>query len=70
LIGLNTDIYIFPGIDSQETFPQVLEINPHHKAIIVSGFSETNKVKEAQKLEAHTYIYKWRLKTETVSEAV
>ena len=39
-----------PGVDGLETYKRVLEINPHQKAIIVSGFSETDRVKEAQKL--------------------
>ena len=37
---------------------RVLEINPQQKAIIVSGFSETDRVKEAQKLGAGAYVKK------------
>jgi two-component system cell cycle sensor histidine kinase/response regulator CckA len=40
------------GGDGLETYQRVLEINPKQKAIIVSGFSETEQVKEAQKLGA------------------
>ena len=35
---------------------RVLEINPKQKAIIVSGFSETDRVKEAQKRGAGAYV--------------
>ncbi len=34
-----------PGIDGLETYRRVLEINPKQKAIIVSGFSETDRVR-------------------------
>ena len=47
-----------PGIDGLETYKRVLEINPHQKAIIVSGFSETDRVKEAQKLGTGAYVKK------------
>ena len=36
----------------------VLEINPRQKAIIVSGFSETDRVKKAQELGAGAYVKK------------
>jgi YesN/AraC family two-component response regulator len=47
-----------PGIDGLETYQRVLGINPKQKAIIVSGFSETERVKEAQKLGAGAYVKK------------
>ena len=37
-----------PGIDGLETYQRVIEINPKQKAIIVSGYSETERVKAAQ----------------------
>ncbi len=51
-----------PGIDGMETYQQILKINPHQKAIIVSGFSETDRSKEAQKLGAGQYVKKPYLK--------
>ncbi len=59
----NTDILVLdmimtPGIDGLETYKRILEINPKQKAIIVSGFSETDRVSEAQKLGAGAYIKK------------
>ena len=52
------DMIMDPGIDGLETYKRVLEINPKQKAVIVSGFSETNKVENAIKLGAGCYIQK------------
>ncbi|MBW2151869.1 MAG: response regulator transcription factor, partial [Deltaproteobacteria bacterium] len=47
-----------PGIDGYETYRRVLEFKSKQKAIIVSGFSETKRVKAAQKLGAGVYVKK------------
>jgi DNA-binding NtrC family response regulator len=47
-----------PGIDGLETYKKITEWHPEQKAIIVSGFAETDRVKEAQKLGAGQYIKK------------
>jgi signal transduction histidine kinase/CheY-like chemotaxis protein/HAMP domain-containing protein len=52
------DMIMAPGIDGLETYQRVREINPIQKAIIVSGFSETERVKEAQKLGVGAYVKK------------
>jgi signal transduction histidine kinase len=52
------DMIMDPGIDGLETYKRILEIHPEQKAIIASGFSETERVKEAQKLGAGDYIKK------------
>lgn len=52
------DMIMEPGIDGLETYKRVFEINPQQKTVIVSGFSETDRVKEAQKLGAGPYIKK------------
>jgi len=52
------DMIMEPGIDGLETYKQIIGKNPDQKAIIASGFSETEKVKEAQKLGAGEYIKK------------
>ena len=52
------DMIMAPGIDGLETYRRVLEINPKQKAILVSGFSETERVREAQKLGAGAYVKK------------
>ncbi len=52
------DMIMRPGIDGLETYRQILEISPKQKAIIASGFSETEQVREAQKLGAGAYLRK------------
>ena len=52
------DMIMTPGINGLETYKRILEINPKQKAIIVSGFSETDQVREAQKLGAGVYVKK------------
>jgi two-component system cell cycle sensor histidine kinase/response regulator CckA len=52
------DMIMPPGIDGLETYQRVLEINPKQKAIIVSGFAETERVKKAQELGAGAYVRK------------
>lgn len=44
-----------PGIDGLETYRRILKIRPGRKAIIVSGFSETDRVHAAQALGAVRY---------------
>ena len=52
------DMIMDPGIDGYETYKRILEFHPNQKAIIVSGFSETKRVKRAQRLGAGAYIKK------------
>jgi CheY-like chemotaxis protein len=52
------DMIMDPGIDGLDTYKKVLEIQPGQKAIIASGFSETERVREAQRLGAGAYIKK------------
>ncbi len=52
------DMIMDPGLDGLDTYKNVLEIRPGQKAIIASGFSETERVKEAIKLGAGQYIKK------------
>jgi CheY-like chemotaxis protein len=52
------DMIMDPGIDGLETYKRILKLHPGQKAIIVSGFSETKRVKEAQKLGAGAYVKK------------
>jgi two-component system, cell cycle sensor histidine kinase and response regulator CckA len=52
------DMIMEPGIDGLETYKRILKIRPTQKAILVSGFSETERVKEARKLGAGTYVKK------------
>ena len=52
------DMIMDPGIDGLETYKRILELHPGQKAIIVSGFSETESVKAAQRLGAGAYVKK------------
>ena len=52
------DMIMDPGIDGLETYKEILKLKNGQKAIITSGFSETDKVKEAQKLGAVQYVKK------------
>lgn len=52
------DMIMEPGIDGLDTYARVLEIRPRQKAIIVSGFSETERVIRAQELGAGSYVKK------------
>jgi PAS domain S-box-containing protein len=45
------DMIMDPGIDGLETYKRILELYPEQKAIIVSGFSETKRVKDAVRTE-------------------
>jgi signal transduction histidine kinase/CheY-like chemotaxis protein len=44
------DMIMDPGIDGLETYKRVVQLHPEQKAVIASGFSESENVKEAQKL--------------------
>jgi PAS domain S-box-containing protein len=52
------DMIMEPGIDGLETYRGILELHPRQKAILVSGFSETERVKETQRLGAGAYVRK------------
>jgi CheY-like chemotaxis protein len=52
------DMIMDPGINGRETYERIIKIHPNQKAIIVSGFAETDEVKETQKLGAGKYIKK------------
>ena len=52
------DMIMEPGIDGLDTYKRILEVHPGQRAIIASGFSETERIKEAQRLGAGKYIKK------------
>jgi PAS domain S-box-containing protein len=52
------DMIMDPGIDGLETYKRAKAIYPQQKAVLASGFSETDRVLEAQKLGAGVYIKK------------
>ena len=63
------DMIMDPGIDGLETYKRILNLHPDQKAIIVSGFSETDRVREAQRLGAGAYVKKPYI-LETIGMAV
>jgi signal transduction histidine kinase/CheY-like chemotaxis protein len=52
------DMIMDPGISGRETYERIIAFHPNQKAIIVSGFTETDEVRETQKLGAGKYIKK------------
>lgn len=52
------DMIMEPGLDGLETYRRIVEICPAQKAIIVSGFAETQRVRAAQDLGAGPLIKK------------
>jgi len=52
------DMIMNPGMDGLETYQEILRFHPAQKAVIASGFSESAKVKKAQRIGAGTYVKK------------
>jgi signal transduction histidine kinase/ActR/RegA family two-component response regulator len=52
------DMIMEPGIDGCETYRRIVERHPHQKAIVASGFSESERVREIQRIGAGAYLKK------------
>ncbi|MCP4676938.1 MAG: PAS domain-containing protein [Deltaproteobacteria bacterium] len=52
------DMIMEPEMDGLDTYRAILATHPKQRAIVASGFSETDRVKEAQKLCAGAYVRK------------
>jgi YesN/AraC family two-component response regulator len=52
------DMIMDPGMDGLDTYRKVVDIHPQQKAIIVSGFSESDRVHAAQTIGAGAYVRK------------
>ncbi len=52
------DMIMEPGMDGLETYRQILIHRPSQKAIIASGYAETERVRQAQKLGVGAYVKK------------
>jgi two-component system, cell cycle sensor histidine kinase and response regulator CckA len=52
------DMIMDPGIDGLETYRRILKIRPNQKAVVASGYSLSQRVKEIQKLGAAIYLKK------------
>jgi CheY-like chemotaxis protein len=52
------DMVMPPGIDGAETYRRILDLRPEQRAIVVSGFAESARVRLAQELGAGAYVRK------------
>jgi DNA-binding NtrC family response regulator len=52
------DMIMETGIDVLDTYKQIIEIKPNQRAIIASGYAESDRVKKAQDLGEGTYVQK------------
>jgi len=52
------DMLMEPGIDGLETYGRILKDNPQQKAVIVSGYTETDRARQALALGASAFIGK------------
>lgn len=52
------DMIMDPGMNGLETFERIREFKPGQKAVIASGFSNPEQIKEAQRIGASTYLKK------------
>jgi CheY-like chemotaxis protein len=52
------DMIMDPGIDGLETYRRIAALHPGQKAIITSGFAETERVREAKSLGVGRYLRK------------
>jgi len=52
------DMIMDHGIDGLEAYRRIIGVRPGQKAVIASGFAETDDVKAAQELGAGLYIKK------------
>lgn len=52
------DMIMDPGMDGLDTYKKIIQLRPGQKALITSGYSETERVKEVQRLGAGQYIKK------------
>jgi CheY-like chemotaxis protein len=63
------DMIMDPGMDGLDTYREILAVKPNQKAIIASGFAETDRVKTALELGVGRYLKK-PYTLENISRAV
>jgi len=56
--ALLLDMIMEGGMDGCETYRRIAEFRPGQRAVIVSGYAETDRVREAQRLGAGAYVKK------------
>lgn len=52
------DMIMPKGMNGRQTFEEIIRIRPGQRAVIASGFSQTEEVKIAQRLGAGSYVKK------------
>jgi len=52
------DMIMDPGINGLQTYKETIQIAPNQKAVIASGFAETEMVRETQRFGAGAYVKK------------
>lgn len=52
------DMILEDDMDGLDTYKEIIKTNPDQKTIIVSGYSESDRVKEAEKLGVNGFIQK------------
>jgi PAS domain S-box-containing protein len=63
------DMIMDPGIDGLETYRRIIVNHPGQRAVITSGFSESERVNEAKQLGAGPYVKK-PYRVETLAKAI
>jgi two-component system cell cycle sensor histidine kinase/response regulator CckA len=63
------DMIMGGGMDGLDTYRAIIEMTPGQKAVIASGFAETDRIREAQRMGAGAYIKKPFL-LETLARAI
>jgi CheY-like chemotaxis protein len=63
------DMIMEQGMDGLDTYRKILELYPNQKAVLTSGFGETDRLREALRLGGGAYVKKPYL-VETIARAV
>ncbi len=52
------DMIMDPGMDGLQTYREVLKHHPHQRAIVASGYSENERVRDVRRIGARQYVRK------------
>ena len=52
------DMYMEPGMDGLDTYREIRKLRPEQKAIITSGYAQTERVRQTQELGAGAFVRK------------
>ena len=51
-------MYMEPGMDGLDTYREIRKLRPEQKAIITSGYAQTERVRQSQELGAGAFVRK------------